>query len=432
MARTLACRRRGRRDAVHEAVIIHPPERTSGSNGIQLSARVEIQTQGVGLPDRLWFRVDKEVEEFLVDHGDPFIMALLPIAMRLQEDVVVEPSVSPRLAYGLEQYQHILHTWWGDYFPIVDIRYEQLEVRRPEASRGAVGVLFSNGVDSFHTLWRHLPRNEPLPAYRLTHAVMINGFHNYLDFDETGLIPKLRRVNQPMFDRLGLEFLVVATNAGDFSRPVHHRFTGYRTYVSRLICVPLALAKLFSRFFVAGGDYYGGEDARAGSHPLTDFLLSTEAFETVHDGAGFPRSEKIDEIAHWPEVYPLMHPCFRTPTFNEEVTILENCCRCEKCMRTETALEIVGALENYTAFPRPFKRWSVSMPWYIDDGSRYLVQENIQLARKYGRRDIVRRLRIGLWGSWMLSKLANWGVRRRATRPLPWQDGRDSPPSTAP
>lgn len=409
---------------VHGPVIIHPPERTKARDGVRLSARVDVETPGVGLPDRLWFRVDEEYEEFLVDHGDPFIAAMLPIAMRLGEEVTVESNVSPRLAYGLEQYQHILHTWWGDYFPIVDVHYQQLEARRPEDSRGAVGLLFSNGVDSFHTLWRHLPQKEPLPAFRLTHAVMINGFHNYNDLDERAFFPNLRRVNQPMFDRLGIEFLVVASNFRGFTRPVYHRFMGSRSYVPVLISGPLALAKLFSRFYIGGGTYYGGEEHHSGSHPICDFLFSTESFETIHDGGGFSRPHKIVDIAGWAETFPLLHPCFRTPTFNDDATVLRNCCRCEKCIRTETTLEIAGALENYAAFPRPFKRWSVMMPWYIDLGARNLLLQNLQLARERGRKDLTWRLQLGRWNSWLLYKLANWRVDRRAKRPLPWQKER--------
>jgi hypothetical protein len=416
-------------------MIIHPPELTQNGDRVRFSARIDVETPGVETPDALWFQFDEKYGEFITENGDPLIVGLLPVAMRLGEDIVVEPSVSPRLAYGIEQYQHILHAWRPDYFPLIDIRYVHLEARARPGNPGAVGTLFSDGVDSFYTLWRRLSDREPVPEYQITHAVMINGFHNYEDLDETEFFPDLRRVNQPMFDRLGVEFLVVGSNLGEFRRHAFHRFRGSRSYVTALICGPLVLGGLFSRFYVPGAFSYVGALGAHGSHPITDFLLSTEAFETVHEGAELIREEKVEALADWPETFPLLHPCFRTPTFSDDATTLYNCCRCEKCVRTMITLDLHGALDRYASFPRPLKWWMVLVPWYVDRGSRFYAVRHIRLARRKGRRWMSWAIRYSLLTSRVLGWLAYRRVERRERKsPRPWraEDGGSATPATKP
>ena len=37
-------------------------------------------------------------------------------------------------------------------------------------------ITFTGGVDSTFTLWSHLPQNQPVPEFRITHAIFLKGF----------------------------------------------------------------------------------------------------------------------------------------------------------------------------------------------------------------------------------------------------------------
>lgn len=73
-----------------------------------------------------------------------------------------------------------------------------------------------------------------------------------------------------------------------------------------------------------------------GSNPITDRMLSTDSFQLIHDGAGYSRTEKVREIAEWPEVQNYLRVCW------EGQELDRNCGRCEKCVRTVLNFRALG------------------------------------------------------------------------------------------
>ncbi len=73
-----------------------------------------------------------------------------------------------------------------------------------------------------------------------------------------------------------------------------------------------------------------------GSNPLTDRLLSNDAFEIIHDGAAFTRAEKIRAISNWPQALRHLRVCWEGEQKDR------NCCRCEKCIRTILNFRAIG------------------------------------------------------------------------------------------
>ena len=113
--------------------------------------------------------------------------------MKLGEDIQVEGKVSSRLAHGIETYQNILATWWPEVFNIVDVNYESLEDRREELRPVGVASIFSGGLDSFHAVAELLPSHNQNSAFNITHALMINGFDQFVDLEHRGLSQKMFR-----------------------------------------------------------------------------------------------------------------------------------------------------------------------------------------------------------------------------------------------
>jgi hypothetical protein len=73
-----------------------------------------------------------------------------------------------------------------------------------------------------------------------------------------------------------------------------------------------------------------------GSNPITDRLLSSACFDIVHDGAAFTRIEKVQILSQWPESVQNLRVCLVGEKRDE------NCCRCEKCIRTILEFRVLG------------------------------------------------------------------------------------------
>ena len=85
------------------------------------------------------------------------------------EDLTIKGEISASLAYNLYEYREIFYTWYPKLFRQVNISFEKtISPSRPVGN--AVATALSGGVDSFYTLWAHLPENQSIPDARLTHG----------------------------------------------------------------------------------------------------------------------------------------------------------------------------------------------------------------------------------------------------------------------
>ena len=111
----------------------------------------------------------------------------------------------------------------------------------------------------------------------------------------------------------------------------------------------------------------------AGTHPMADHLLSADRLEIVHHGAATRRIEKVAALIEWPETYHGLHVCMNMKEYDG----VQNCCRCEKCLRTMTMLEVLGVYDKYTTFKKTFSyadvlRWSRKYPVVPSYGNEVL------------------------------------------------------------
>jgi len=362
---------------------IFRPEITEDGDEVRVSARVEVSSARTGLPGELWFSFPVSCRDHVTDHLNGFAVALLPLAMTLGENIGMEGVISPRLLRGMEEYQRIQCGWKPTSFKSVSIKHDQLQVAEIGSAGSGVGCSFSGGVDSFHTLWRHLPGNEPIPKYRITHGLMINGFDADSDIENKGHFSRIESLLKPVIASHDVELIVCRSNYMSFSDPRILK----SSFAAMVTAPALVLGRLFSCFFVPSS-YRFDEFFRDGSHLLLDHLISTESMETIHDSAHLNRPEKTAIISNWSATHSTLRVCFNTTGYREETDSILNCGRCEKCIRTMKTLEMLGSLGKYTTFNRPAGHLDVWKSDYGSRGSRIHAQEVMSQAWKAGRLDV--------------------------------------------
>ena len=345
-----------------------------------MSARVELKTATAKIPNEIWFSFPACQEEWVSDRADGFATSLLLLAMAKGEDIEVRGAFSPRLAYGMQEYQKVFNLWFPQQFKRVELKCARYE-RPPETQgNGRAACAFSGGVDSFYTLWSHLPQNERIPSCPLSAAVFAQGFDIPLQDEAT--YRTASAAYEEMMKALGLQLWKARTNVRQFLAHLNWELT----HGAALIGLAAVLGRKLSRFYVPSSYKYTMLHPW-GSHPVLDHLLSTESLEVFHYGAERTRLEKMDVIAHWPETHTRLRVCW------VKTDGLNNCCECEKCLRTMVALEIFGALSKFTTFPRPLRRQAIRNYRMADESHRTIARQMIQRAVEVGRRDLAFDLR---------------------------------------
>ncbi len=380
-------------------MIVDEPRMTTTTDEVRVEAAVDLERGGAGRPPSLWFVFPRAYEEYVTDRADAFAVALLPLAMSLGERLRVRGTLSYRLAAGMREYQRIQSAWKPDLFRQVALECDGLSSARASEVAGAVGTSFSGGVDSFHTLRAHLPENEPYPPFRVSHCLMVNGFDDDSDLENTGRFQSIARLYEPMMAVHGLELVIARTNLLEFLG----RRIRAQAFAAFLTAPALTLGKLFSRFYVSSGCKVTTLGLYPdGSHLMLDHLVSTETMETSHEDAHLTRLEKTVAISRWEETYGRLRVCFRATGVQPGAVAVANCCECEKCLRTMVTLELAGALQNYACFPKALTREAIRGIDFADSRRTLFAPEIIEYAARVGRREIARDLR------WALLKSATW------------------------
>ena len=355
-------------------MIIHQPEIIIKDGLAILWARIEMAKQRQDFPDYIWYRVPEQYGPFLIPQSDAFLVASLLAGMYFGEGITVRGAISPRLAYNLDEYQFLVNFRMPKEVRPVSIQYERLASL--DTNPSSVGTTFSGGVDSLFTVWSHLPQNQPILDYQVTHGVFIQGFdilHNAKN-DYQQLLKKFKEQTS----KLGIELIELETNI--FSL-LHQRLSFSYCYGPGIISTGMSLSGLFKRFYIPSSwDYYLLKRNAHTTDPLIDGFVSTDSMDIIHHGSTYRRVEKVEQIADWDVAHKLLWVCLEHK-FKENSW---NCSRCEKCVRTMIPLHALGKLEEFKTFEKPFKKNMDGLWWARKFSLRHnFVSEMFPFVKKH-------------------------------------------------
>jgi len=372
-------------------MIVHKPKIEKKGDKVRVSAYIEVETKKE-YSDTLWYEFDEEYEKYISKDSNGFVTAMLFLAMYLGEDMEVKGRMSPKLAYGLKEFQGFFNFWHPKDFKIIKITCDGFEIEK--STPEGVMCTFSGGVDSFYTLYQHLPENEDSPQHQLTHCLLLDGFAiprtDELNYSYT----LIRESYEKLTRKLGIKLVFVATNLADFYQG---KISPVQIDGPVLASAPLILGGLISTFHIASCLTYSQVLPR-GSNAITNSLLSTEKLTVTIHGSDKSRVDKTVAIANWPETYDKLRVCW-------EDTGVKNCCRCEKCVRTMITLKAVGVLSRYKTFPLPLKRARVrNWPLY-EKHNFWFAKEIIEYAKTEGRDKLVFDVRYAMVRSRVIKRI---------------------------
>jgi hypothetical protein len=321
---------------------LSPLEITIQNGEVVLSACVTFDHPLSNKPDRLWFAFPEKYAPFVTRRSDAFAAGLVILAMYSGEDLHIEGELSPRLARGLTEYQRAFRFWYPDQLSMVKITASSLSELNPEQAGKETITLFSGGVDSAFTLMKHQPQQQSLPGYHVRHALFIHGYD--IPLQNPSSFENACRTFSTELAGAGIELIPVRTNLRYFSSGL---LPWMIAHGCATIAAGLTLDGLCGKLLVPSTHCL--DDFKAwGSSALIDHWLSTETVETLHHGVSFSRMEKVAAVAGWQPAQHFLRVCV-----NEDLRDgVQNCARCEKCVRTMIMLELCGKLNQFQTFNR--------------------------------------------------------------------------------
>jgi hypothetical protein len=269
----------------------------------------------------IWISIPQEYESWLTtDRYDGFLVALLFCAMKNNEDIFVDGTVSKRLLRNINNYvQDVLKSFT---FYLNKINISAKETTNsiiPSATH--IGTGFSGGVDSFCTVYERFACEDD-PEYKIDTLVSFNiGHYGRTDG------------GSPQFFKFKESFLFLSQYSKEVSLPYASVNTNFGWYIeeddfwrelrqfgpSFMAAVVLSLQNRFSKYYIASNNTYLEMLQYACKHrPLKKMkkmidgdymenifyhLLNTESLEIIVDGSQYKRTEKTKRITEYPPSY---------------------------------------------------------------------------------------------------------------------------------
>lgn len=334
-----------------------------------------------GADGPVWIDVPSAFAGDVTDRLDPWLLWLLPHAFKTGQEVILEGPVDAELLRNAHELMEVWARWRPDRRP-VRVTAEQAENPAPGSgvAPARTGLFFTGGVDSFFTLFHHDAMAREHPEWRMRPAddlVYVQGFDIPLAHAEA-LAAKRMMLERVAADT-GATAVVLATNL---------RETGLRQpwgpvmHGPALGGVGLLLGGRWKTVLLSS--WFCHEDTDPwGSTGITDPLLSTSSTRTRPYGGGHDRFEKLAFLVRFPLVLDTLHVCWEERSEG-------NCGRCEKCLRTLIALDILGVRGRATTFPRSdFDLGRLSMVWKEEPLFVRMYAQLRDHAARAGRGDIV-------------------------------------------
>ncbi len=327
---------------------ISKPQLSERGGYFYLTSTIISESENVS--QEIWYRTTEEWAQYLTDEvADAFVLPMLLVALRSQEEIVIDAPLSEKLYYNIVN--NILYTLS---IPLqvnhkLEVKCSGLVI--PDFCPFAVGCGCSLGVDSFSAMIRHMSDDCP-KSFRITHLTNFNVGAYGNDFEKTEIYyqDSLNDVREYVQEK-EMPFVTLESNFGVFFEGVNFNWCGPVRTMSSV----LALQKLFKRYYYASGStnkQFAYTDTMSDFASLLVPLLSTDNTELIVADQDKTRIEKTASLLNDPMAQRYLDVCWKKIKANRGDTRymqypFKNCTRCSKCERTLLTIDILGGIDNF-------------------------------------------------------------------------------------
>ncbi len=286
----------------------------------------------------LFYEIQNSRGRYLTSElSDPFVLALIELAMEKACDIRYDAPMSEDLKYRLEQYLIPIFTSEIEEYHFIEMIGETTQ--EDIKSEMAVGTGFSGGVDSFYTVLTR--SNITYETKRVTHLLLaLNGAAMTgmtEELDATWFNEELKRF-QSLAEEMGLQLIGVNSNVSLINN--YKRIQKGADIVITASFVH-ALRKLFGLYYWASEHEavvhnYDTADGRI-EGPLAVSFVESGSLRFCLSGMEASRVQRVEYIADNPVVQKGLTVCGQP----------DNCGHCFKCLRTMAELYSVGKLDKF-------------------------------------------------------------------------------------
>ena len=269
---------------------------------------------------KLWFQFSKSIEPPEDKDCDSYLLAVLMDAMGEGRDIIVKGSVSFGLLSNLTEYQAAWNKWLPDIYSIIDIKVDAAKENGHPVS-GTI-CAFSGGVDSMFSVWRHSQGKNSYRSQNIKLCSLVHGFD--IPLPDTAAFDNVTQNAITALYDIGIKIGPIKTNYREISRA-----KWIYAHAAALVAALANFKKVAGTCLIGSGFAYNYIVTPWGSTPITDFLLSSDDFIVIHDGASHTRTEKVKEISEWKVGIANLRVCWQGAMKDR------NCGKCEKCVRTK-------------------------------------------------------------------------------------------------
>ncbi len=295
---------------------------------VVLPVHVNVHRFSCESPFRLTSRVAGEDVFFdanvpLADNAEGLLSCFLLPAMSVRRPLECAEPICSQWRRNAAKAASLMGQWW-----CMEAGVVAAPDRRAGTSRSGVGLFFTAGVDSFHSLFAN--------AAVVTHLINVEGFD--IRLDDGGRLQSAARQIDAIAREFGIPIIRVRTNLRQHA--LFASVSWERTHGAALACVAHLLTNTLGCVLVASSDVPGPH----GSHPELDPLWSSSLLEVTHDSPGIRRLRKVVDLAKHEIVQTHVKVCWE----NRAESL--NCGGCEKCLRTRLQF-LVSGVAHLPVFP---------------------------------------------------------------------------------
>lgn len=354
-----------------------------GSETVQKSSGAALVGK-VRYPDNL---IERYVFEFpglkaaqLSQGGNPWLAALLPLAVTIGEPLNISLPVDATLFANAQAIMDIWAQWDARYVPVTidaDIEDDPIE------TAGKTAQLFTCGVDSFFTLSRFETEEDG----SIDDLVFVHGYD--IPLQNRRAWQSAAAKVQDSAKSLQKNCVLMSSNLRE-TRWGYTRWTEF-SHGAALIAAGLTLEREFARLIVPAS--WNDRALRPwGSHPQTDVLFSTSGTQVVHYGSRWGRFKRTA----WIVDHPIKEIALKNLRVCSRDDLGGNCGACGKCLRTMSSLDLLGALDEAPTFPGRERMLARLSRTYLDESELILMASVRQNAILRERLDVVRAIDEGV------------------------------------